>query len=103
VKPEQLLYVGIKGRVLALNRASGEIVWEGRMTGGQMVTLLVDGDQVFATASGEVFAFNAITGEMLWHNSLPGMGLNLASLATTAGSSSALLQQARLKQQQDSS
>jgi hypothetical protein len=26
MKKEQLLYVGIKGRVLALNRASGEIV-----------------------------------------------------------------------------
>lgn len=97
---DQLLYVGIKGRILALNRTSGEEVWQGRMKGSQMVSVLVDGDQVFGAASGEIYAFDATTGHLLWHNSLPGFGINLASLATVGSSSRALLQQKALQDQQ---
>jgi outer membrane protein assembly factor BamB len=73
------------------------------MKGGQMVTVLVDGEQVFGAASGEVYAFDVATGGLLWHNSLPGFGMNIASLATVGSNSGVLLQQRALQQQQSSS
>jgi outer membrane protein assembly factor BamB len=100
-KTPRFLYVGIKGRVLAIHRESGEVAWESRLKGSSMVSVLVEDGRIFATSKGEVFCLDAATGAQLWHNPLPGLGTDLASLATASGgSSSVLMQQAQQQQQQ---
>jgi outer membrane protein assembly factor BamB len=83
-----LVYVGIKGGVVALDLGTGVERWRAPLKGGQFVTLLVDGRRVFASTAGEIFCLDAHSGAQLWHNKLPGMGLGLASLATAGASSS---------------
>src|SRR5262249_11493644 len=95
------LYVGIKGRVLALDRGSGEILWESSLTGGQMVTMLIEQKRIFASTKGEVFCLDRATGALLWRNKLPGLGLDLVCLATVENNNSLGLQQQAYKKKQD--
>jgi hypothetical protein len=92
-----VVYLGTKGCALALNRASGEVLWKTPLAGGDFVSLMVDGDAVLAGTKGEVFCLDAATGSILWRNGLPGMGFGLISIATENGSTSAMLPQAKRK------
>ena len=75
-----MMFVGIKGHVLALDRATGTERWRTKLKGGDFVTLITDGQRLYAGAQGEVFCLDATTGSVLWRNPLKGMGLGLASL-----------------------
>ncbi len=77
----KLVYLGIKGSVLALNSATGVQVWSVKLKGSEFVNVtLLDGD-VLAATSGEVFCLDAQTGGVRWHNPLKGYGLGLVSMA----------------------
>jgi outer membrane protein assembly factor BamB len=78
--PKSLLLSGIKGHVIALDKATGSERWRTRLKGAQFVHLVTDGNVVFASTSGEVFALDAATGTILWNNPLKTMGLGLVSL-----------------------
>lgn len=82
MKTPNLLYVGIRGSVVALHRDTGEIAWRTHLKGAEFVNLIVDGDHIYATTYGEAFCLDARSGQSLWHNRLKGLGLGLASLAT---------------------
>jgi outer membrane protein assembly factor BamB len=103
-KPD-LVCIGIRGAVVALDRNSGAHVWETKLKGGSFVTLLVDGERVLAGAQGEIFCLNAATGKILWQDGLKGYGLGLMSIATANGSSysSAIAAEHNNQQQADSS
>ncbi len=77
-----LVFVGIKGSVVALNRISGEQVWATRLKGSDFVNVVVDDGVILATCQGEVFCLNPLTGDGLWHNPLKGFGTGLATIAT---------------------
>lgn len=77
-----LVFVGIKGSVVALDRATGEQVWATHLKGSDFVNVLVDGDAVLATCYGEVFCLDALTGNARWHNVLKGFGRGVATVAT---------------------
>jgi outer membrane protein assembly factor BamB len=77
-----LIYLGIRGSVLALDKATGARVWETKLKGSSFVTLLVEGSRIFAGAQGEIFCLDAATGKTLWHDGLSGYGFGLLSLAT---------------------
>jgi outer membrane protein assembly factor BamB len=77
-----LVYIGIHGSVVALDRASGDIVWSNHLRSSEFVNVLVDGDRVFATTYGEAFCLDAHSGQTVWHNRLKGFGLGLATIAT---------------------
>ena len=81
------LFVGIKGHVMALDRATGTERWKTKLKGSDFVHLVTDGQRLYATAQGEVFCLDGATGSVLWRNQLKGMGLGLASLvaADSAG------------------
>ena len=81
-----LLFIGIRGAVLALDKQSGARVWETNLESSGFVTLLVEGNQVFAGTHGKVFCLNAATGELLWQDGLRGYGYGLLSLATQSQS-----------------
>ena len=81
MKTSELVFVGIKGTVVALSRSTGQQVWSTKLKGYDFVNLVVEGDNVLATCSGEIFCLDAMSGEPLWHNPLKGLGLGLAAIA----------------------
>jgi glucose dehydrogenase len=89
--PKSLLLSGIKGHVIALDKATGSERWRTRLKGAQFVHLVTDGNVVFASTSGEVFALDAATGTVLWNNPLKTMGLGLVSLLVEGARGDGLL------------
>jgi len=82
MKASELIFIGIKGSVVALNRATGQQAWATRLKGNGFVNAVVERGRVLASCSGEIFCLDALTGNMLWHNQLKGFGVGLATIAT---------------------
>lgn len=79
-----LVYVGIRGRVVALSRATGEEVWRTPLKGAGFVQVTRDEDYVFATTRGEIHCLSPATGQVIWTNALKGLGFDLATVASDA-------------------
>ena len=77
-----LVFLGLRGSVVALDKNSGVRIWEVKLKGCSFVTLLVEGNRILAGAQGEIFCLDATTGKTLWHDALKGYGLGLMSIAT---------------------
>ena len=76
------IYVGIRGAVVALDHATGAIVWSVELRrGSSFVPVFHESGRVFATSGGEVTCLDAATGRLLWHNPLKGYGLGHAMIA----------------------
>lgn len=98
MKLQLLLFLGLNGRAAALDRDSGEIVWEWtakdpekqRAVGGYM-TLLVDQGELFVSANGYTYRLDPLTGAELWANPLRGWGVGPTALATSTASSMQVL------------
>jgi outer membrane protein assembly factor BamB len=76
-----LLFIGIKGSVVALHRDTGDQVWATHLKGSDFVNVVSQDGKIFATCCGEVFCLKSMTGEGLWHNRLKGLGTGLATIA----------------------
>jgi len=86
---QDLVFVGLNGRVAALETSTGETVWEWRSSkGGGYVNLLVDRNLVIAGVNGYIYGLDPKTGDQLWFNELKGYGVGVTSLATLSGSTS---------------
>jgi outer membrane protein assembly factor BamB len=82
MKTSDLIFVGIKGTVLALNRATGNQVWATHLKGYEFVNVAFDCGKVLATCCGEAFCLDPLTGNAVWHNPLKGLGRGLATIAS---------------------
>ena len=82
MKAAQLIFIGIKGSVVALNRATGQQVWATHLKGSDFVNVVVQDGAVLASCHGEVFSLDPLTGIGMWHNPLKGFGTGLATIAT---------------------
>ena len=82
MKTAQLVFIGIKGSVVALNRATGQQVWATRLKGSDFVNVVLQDGAVLASCCGEIFRLDPLTGIMMWHNPLKGFGTGLATIAT---------------------
>ena len=51
------------------------------LKGGEFVNVVLDGNNLYATARGEVFCLDPNTGIIRWHNPLKGYGWGLVSIA----------------------
>jgi outer membrane protein assembly factor BamB len=84
--PANLLFIGAKNSVSALDRTNGNFVWTTHLKRSglsvEFVTLHVDGGQVFAHAGGELFCLEISTGRILWTNPLRGLGYGIATITT---------------------
>jgi outer membrane protein assembly factor BamB len=90
-----LLFIGIKGTVVALDRATGQEVWRTPLKGSDFVNVaLIDGD-LYATSRGELFCLDTATGNIRWKNPLSGLGLGLISIAASGGQSVVLQEKKR--------
>jgi outer membrane protein assembly factor BamB len=81
----EILYLGVRGSVVALDPVSGRNLWQTRLAGSfssaQFVTLLVRHGCVYAHTGGKAYGLDAQNGRILWCNELPGLGYGIASLA----------------------
>lgn len=88
-----LLFVGIKSAVIAVDRATGAEVWRTLLpakykSSAMLVSVLFDGDGLFASIAGEVFALNPKTGELVWHEPFKGLGTGFVTIASELGNGS---------------
>jgi outer membrane protein assembly factor BamB len=99
---ERLIFVGLNGYALALDRKTGEIVWSNSEMHSGYVTLLLDGDLLIVSTDGYIYALDPLTGQILWHNPLKGYGMGApTSLVSVRGQSSqVLIEQAHHARQQ---
>jgi outer membrane protein assembly factor BamB len=81
-----VIYPGVKGTAVALNRENGETLWSTRLNGWDFVNVMLDDNVVLATTKGEIFCLDAQSGAIRWRNQLPGMGFGLITIATSNGS-----------------
>jgi len=96
--PRNLIYIGIHGSVLALDRATGQTVWQANLVGGDFVNVVQDNGELYAATKGEVFRLDPSNGEIRWQNKLPGLG---RGLITFAGAETQQTLPIREKQQRD--
>jgi len=86
---DQLIFVGLNGYALALDRETGEIVWSNNEMKSGYVTLLLDGDRLIVSTNGYIYCLEPLTGRILWHNPLRGYGSGApTSLLSVRGQSS---------------
>ena len=93
---DQLVFVGLNGYAVALDRDTGKIVWSNDKLKSGYVTLLLDGDRLIVSTNGFIFCLDPLTGTILWNNRMRGFGPEApTSLISTRGQSSqVLIQQA---------
>ena len=91
MNPNDIILLGLKRRVTAIARNDGEQIWStelsGSMGGGGFVTLICDGELIFAHSAGHLNCLELATGRLLWTNELAGFGYGLASLCLPYGNS----------------
>lgn len=82
MKTSDLVFIGIKGSVIALERNTGQQVWATHLKGSDFVNVVLQDGAVLASCYGEIFCLDPLTGEGKWHNPLKGFGTGLATIAT---------------------
>jgi outer membrane protein assembly factor BamB len=84
-----MLFIGIGGHAVALDRATGQEVWRTKLKGSDFVNVALDGGDVLASSRGQIFCLDASTGTVRWQNELPGLGLGLVSIAGAGAATAA--------------
>jgi outer membrane protein assembly factor BamB len=99
---ENLIFVGLNGYVLALDRKTGDIVWSNNELHSGYVTLLLDGDRLIASTNGYIYCLDPLTGGIVWHNPLKGYGPGTpTALVSVRGAASLHPQEAMILQAAD--
>jgi outer membrane protein assembly factor BamB len=60
----QLVFAGLNGYVVALDRDTGAVVWKCNELKSGYVTLLLDGDRLIASTNGYLFCLDPQTGRV---------------------------------------
>jgi outer membrane protein assembly factor BamB len=81
MKTSDLVFIGIRGSVVVLNRATGEQVWATHLRGSGFVNVVLQNEAVLASCDGEIYCLDPLTGNARWHNPLKGFGTGLATIA----------------------
>jgi outer membrane protein assembly factor BamB len=81
MKTADLVFIGIKGSVIALNRITGQQAWATHLKGSDFVNVVLQPGAILASCYGEIFCLDPLTGDALWHNPLKGFGIGLATIA----------------------
>jgi outer membrane protein assembly factor BamB len=85
---DDLIFIGLNGYALALNRDTGEIVWSNNEMESGYVTLLLDEDRLIVSTNGYIHCLDPMTGKILWNNPLRGYGMGApTSLVSVRGQS----------------
>jgi hypothetical protein len=88
MKIDDLVFVGLNGHVVAMNRKNGEIAWSNDQHRGGYVSLLLDGDRLVVSSDGYLYCLDPLNGDVLWENPLKGKGTGVACIVSVRGQSS---------------
>ncbi len=77
----KIIYLGVKGSVMAVDSSTGQQVWLTQLKGTEFVNVVLDGDNLYATTRGEIFCLDPQGGGIRWHNPLRGYGWGLITVA----------------------
>ena len=87
------LIIGTNGYVSAIDSATGQELWRTKLRDGLLggsrgfdVSVLVEGNTIYAGCYGRIYALNTGDGAILWSNGLEGLGYNEVALAKTGTS-----------------
>jgi len=80
--PDHAIYAAFNGRVFALDRRDGSILWRWKTPKGNFVTLLPDGDQLLVCSDGYLWALRAEDGLCIWSQPFKGEGTGIPFLAS---------------------
>ena len=96
MKTDRLIFVGLNGYAVALDRDTGEVVWSNDQMHSGYVTLLLDGDRLVVSTGGYIYCLDPLTGTILWHNPMSGYGAKAPTALVSARGQAApvVLQQA---------
>jgi outer membrane protein assembly factor BamB len=78
------IFVGLRGAVVAVDRGSGETIWESNLKGAEFVTVTLQEGELFAASRGRVYRLDPSSGDILWVNELAGLGWGIVSIAGTS-------------------
>jgi outer membrane protein assembly factor BamB len=90
-----MIFIGIRGYAVALDRATGEEVWRTELKGRDFVSVALAGRDLLAASRGRLYCLETSTGTVRWQNDLKGLGWGLASIAGTDVSAIAELERRR--------
>jgi outer membrane protein assembly factor BamB len=91
---DDLIFIGLNGYAVALDRYTGQLVWSNDQMNRGYVTLLLDGDRLIVSTNGYIYCLDPLTGQILWHNPMRGYGMGTpTSLISVRGSSSQVVTQ----------
>lgn len=82
------VFLGLRGNVVALDRATGVELWRTHLKGADFVNVVFLDGQLYATTRGEAFCLDESTGEVRWRNPLRGLGWGLVTLSSAGGTAS---------------
>lgn len=84
MNPGDLLVVlGLNGRVAALLRKNGRVLWSTNLPGvfgDRFVTVACDDTHVYAYTHGQIHCLDMESGRILWSNELEGFGYGIATV-----------------------
>ncbi len=80
-----LIFLGIKGCVVALDRATGTEIWNTPLKGTDFVNVVLSEAGLYAATRGEIYSLDQATGHIRWRNPLKGLGWGLVTIAAEGG------------------
>lgn len=96
-----LIFAAFGKYVVALDRYSGEKVWQWTPPkGAGYISLLLDGDRLIVSAQGYMHCLDPIFGQVVWSNPLEGLGVGVPCLTSANGNTSAMAMHAAAAHQQ---
>ena len=78
------IFVGVKGTVVAIDRATGETQWSTELKGSDFVNVTLQDGDLFASCRGRLYRLDPSTGAVQWCNELPGLGWGIVTIAGAA-------------------
>ena len=77
------LYLGIKGRVVCIEKHTGKELWNTKLKGMSITNVYFDDNKIYAYASGHLFCLDPDFGKILWENPMSGYGYGSCIFATS--------------------
>ena len=89
---KQLVFLGLNSHVAALDRNTGETVWEWRapkpISRGYVSLLVLDAQHLIVSINGYSYCLDPLCGQARWFNELAGFGSGVTSIAALGRPSS---------------
>lgn len=90
MKQDGVLFILSNGRVAAINKKDGEIIWEvklkqymGAGTSHAIGQIMAEHGKLYVGCAGKMLCLSAKDGSLIWKNELKGWGYQFISIANT--------------------